>query len=274
MSDLRGPCAAVAVLSMSCATAHSGILGADPWADAVVSYDAGAGFAPGFDDPTTALGSPERFTGESTPFPGVVSPFSPAFGMDEIVSIGVGGSLTVRFDEAIVDDVHNPFGVDLLIFGNAGFIGAGSVGDPPAMFGVGGAATIEVSADGLVWTELATRTLDLFPTLGYQDSGPFDGTPGSVLTDFTRPVDPSLGLDDLAGLSFAELVDLYDGSGGGIGFDLAGTGLTEISFVRVSNFSDAAFEIDAFSDVSVPAPGGACALLGAGCLVSTRRRRR
>ncbi|MEE8117328.1 MAG: hypothetical protein V3T28_09485, partial [Gemmatimonadales bacterium] len=42
----------------------------DPYADQFISYDEGANPAPGFTDPTTSLGSPERFTGEGV-FPSV-----------------------------------------------------------------------------------------------------------------------------------------------------------------------------------------------------------
>ncbi|MEZ6241662.1 MAG: hypothetical protein R3B57_01325 [Phycisphaerales bacterium] len=273
MSRSRKAFAAIAVGALIMCHATSQARAADPWADAVLAYFGGSNPAGGFTDPATALGSPERFSGEAAGFPGVVSPFSPAFGNDELVSIGAGGVLIVRFNEPVVDDVRNPFGLDLLIFGNAGFIGAGVVGNPPAMFGVGGVATVEVSTDAVDWRPLGARALDLFPTLGYRDSGPFDGTPGSLLTDFTRPVDPSIQLADLAGLTNAQLVDLYDGSGGGIGFDLAGTGLSEISYVRIRNFSGEAFEIDAFADVSVPSPAGLCVLAPVGVSVIRRRRR-
>ncbi len=245
----------------------------NPFASGVVGYDAGSNPVGGFTDALTVLGSPERFTGELDGFPGVVSPFSPAFGMDELVSVGTGGFLTVEFEQAIRDDAGNPFGIDFLIFGNAGFIGFGEVGDPPSMFGVGGEATVQVSNNGLDWVTVESRLLDLMPTLGYQDSGAFDTVPGSVETDFTRPVDPSIMLGDLAGMSLSQLVDLYDGSGGGVGFDLAGTGLTEVSYIRVLNESTLAFEIDAFADVSVPSPGGVALVALPGVFFLRRRRR-
>lgn len=265
-----------------CALTMNGTLLAEeivtnPFASGVVAYDPGSNAAPGFTNALTALGSPERVTGELAGFPGVTSPFNPAFGTDEIVSIGSGGFLTVEFEQAIRDDAGNPFGIDFLIFGNAGFIDTGFpdgvIGDPPGIFGVGGEATVQVSANGLDWVTVETRALDLMPTLGYLDSGPFDPIPGSIETDFTRPVDPSITLDDLAGLSMSQIVDLYDGSGGGVGFDLAGTGLSEVSFIRVLNQSALAFEIDAFADVSVPSPGGVALLAPPGVFMLCRRRR-
>ena len=79
---------ACAACCLFCAPAES----TDPWADAVVAYSAGVDGNPAYADATTALGAPERFTGEGI-FPGVVSPFNPAFGTDELVAIGRGGSL-------------------------------------------------------------------------------------------------------------------------------------------------------------------------------------
>ncbi len=250
--------------------------GAGPFASEVVHYDAGAGANPEFQNAAVALGSASRFTGELTPFPGVVSPFSPAFGVDEIVSVGAGGSLTLRFDTVIRDAATNPFGIDFIVFGNAGFIDGdfpnGSVGPSPAMFGVGSAVRVEASADGATWSDVAIRNLDLFPTLGYQDAMPFDGVPGSVRTDFRQAMDPSLGLDDIAGLSYAGLVGLYGGSGGGIGFDLAGSGVTEAQFIRLSHagLDGETFEIDAVS--VVPAPGSIAVSLVV-CFGAFRRHR-
>jgi hypothetical protein len=231
-------------------------MAADPWADTVVSFAAGVDGNPAYGDPTTTIGDPERFTGEGI-FPGVVSPFNPAFGTDEIVSIGVGGALVVQFDEPVTDDPGNPFGIDLLVFGNAGFIDSafpsGIVG---GMFGADG-GVIEVSADGAAWVEITGVLADgPFPTLGYEDGGPYDAVPGTIETSFTRPVDPALSMGDLLGLDLDAVRQLYAGAGGGAGVDLAGTGLASISYVRISNPPDGAgpLEIDAFSDVTaVPA---------------------
>src|SRR5207237_8434220 len=96
-------------------------LASGPWADQVISYTQGSGVAAGYNQPGSALGQPTRFTGIGS-FPGAVTPFNPAFLGTELVSIGAGGSLTVHFDEPVANDPANPFGVDPLIFGNAGYI--------------------------------------------------------------------------------------------------------------------------------------------------------
>ena len=81
---------------------------------------------------------------------------------------------------------------------------------------------IQVSNDGEDWRTIkGTEADSMFPTMGYLDSGPYDTKPGKKLTDFTRPVDPSLTFDDFNGRDYAGVIDLYDGSGGGVGVDIS-----------------------------------------------------
>lgn len=247
-----------AVVALS-STQNQVFSGDDPFADVMVSYDSGTDPAPGYTNPNTALGSPERFTGEDF-FPNVVSAFSSPYGNDEIVSIGVGGHLVVQFNTPVTNDSNNLYGIDLLIFSNASFIDIdypnGVVG---GLFGDDG-GTIEVSVDGSEWHLVTGAIADgPFPTMGFVDSGPFDIVPGTVLTDFTRPVDPLLTPESFLNLNNAQIVARYRGSGGGVGVDIGTVGLSEISFVRIRNPIDAieAIEIDAFSDVSPRKPGDA-----------------
>jgi hypothetical protein len=241
-----------------CALATPSFAGDDPFADEVITYEEGVDFNPAYVTPASTLGSPERYTGEGV-FPSVVSPFSPPWGTDEILSIGKGGALVVRFDAPVMDDPGNPFGIDLLVFGNTGFIDAewplGVVG---GLFGADG-GSIEVSADGENWELIEGISADaMFPPLGYLDAGPYDETAGSVESDFTLPVDPALTMDDFISLMHEEVVALYDGSGGGAGIDLAAVGLRAISYVRITNPADAieAIEIDAFADVAATGQPG------------------
>jgi len=223
-----------------------------PWADTVISYDEGVGGSPGYNSAAAAIGEPSRFTGEGI-WPGVVSPFNAPWLADEIVSIGSTGSLIVAFEEPVIDDPANPWGIDLIVFGNTGCIDNsypnGVVG---GLFSDDG-GMIEVSADGKQWIEITTSLADgLWPTRGYIDSQPYDSVEGSQPSDFTMPVDPRLSLEDVMGLNNDELVGLYRTSGGGTPINLAETGLNEISYIRISVAANSKLsaEIDGMADVN------------------------
>ena len=223
-----------------------------PWADTVISFDEGIGGSPGYNAPEVALGEPSRFTGEGV-WPGVVSPFNAPWLADEIVSIGASGSLVISFDEPVADHPNNPWGIDFIVFGNTGCIDNsypnGVVG---GLFSEDG-GMIEVSADGKQWSEITTTLADgLWPTRGFIDSQPYDAVEGTQPSDFTMPIDPRLTLDDVMGLTNDELMELYGTSGGGTPVDFSETGLSEISFIRisVSESSKHSVEIDGMADVN------------------------
>lgn len=247
----------------------------DPWADRVAFYDRGDAPAGYLTDPATAIGSPERFTGEGS-FPGAVTMFNPPFGTDEIVRIGRGGSLIMEFNEPIVDGPAHPFGVDLIIFGNGGFIDVdyphGQIDAVASMFGLD-PMRVSVSSDGVEFVSLGDRVEGLFPTQGYRDVQPFDAPPGAALTDFTQPMNPALTPADFAGLSYAEALSLYAGSGGGLPIDIAASGLASVQFVKIeavdTGDDDVAVEVDAIA--AVPEPGAAAALLLLSALALRRR---
>jgi hypothetical protein len=193
---------------------------------------------------------------------GVVTPLQSPFRANEIASIGFGGELVVQFAEPVTDDPLNPFGIDLLVFGNAFFVGDDFF-NPDFSFNSAGVADnvanegglIAVSADGVNFSPVPGAADGLFPTNAYADvTDPFATTPGAAPADFTKPVDPAF---DPIGKTFAQIVAGYQGSGGGFGVDIAPTGLSSISYVRITNpvGSGAIPEIDALADVaSIPEP--------------------
>lgn len=225
----------------------------DPFADVMVEYDPGENPSPGYTDPSTVLGTPTRFTAAGTEFPSVVSPFSSPYWHDEIVSIGAGGYLIVQFNTPVMNDPNNLYGIDLIVFGNTSFFDIDYPnGFVNGYFGDDG-GIIEVSDDGKTWhTILGIAADGPTPAMGYLDAGPYDTTPGNVLTDFTRPIDPALNLSHFLGLTHEEVVPLYRGSGGGTGIDIGAVGLSQITHVRISNPVGSLnhIEIDAFSDVA------------------------
>ena len=259
------------------------VVRASVFATGVAGYDAGSAVGSGFNDPGTALGSPERFTGEGI-FPQVVSPFNPVWRTNEFVQIGEGGFLTLEFDEPITNDDH-PFGVDFIVFGNGGFADRiddidGNTRDPAETFGLDD-MLIEVSEDGTTFLPLENLSggeffsEGMYPAMGYVDAGPYDATPGSIPTDFQQPLDPALTLADFDDMTYDQLLTLYDGSGGGTPVDIAASGLSEVSFVRFSvPESEGGFgtvEIDAVSRVPEPTAMGFLLLGG---LAAFRRARR
>ena len=223
-----------------------------PFATEVIEFTAGASGVPGYDDPTAALGSPTRTTG-GTFLPEAVTPFQPAWLPDEIVSLGVGldhARLRPRRPRRSL----NPFGIDLLVFGNA------FCTDPSFPAGVCGSlysegGRIEVSPDGIDWHIVPDVAVDgPFPTIGWIDAGPYDTVAGTLPTDFTRPVDP-MHQSQLQRGPCRDRRRLRR-AGGGAGIDLAWVGLDAIRFVRLSNDGTASTpELDAIADVAPAGPG-------------------
>lgn len=219
--------ACIALLATSTVT-HAG-----DFAHAVISYAPGSNATNGYTNPATALGAPERFTGEGIA-PGSVTPFQPCFLNTEVVSIGSGGQLTLGFDPPLADHPGNPFGIDFIVFGNSFFTdGAYPNGSVGALAADGG--TIEVTANGTDWIVIPSSLADgLFPTMGWIDAPPYSAVAGTTATDPQLPVDPAWTMNDLIGLSYPQLVERYAGSAGGSGVDLARIGLSHAIAVRVS----------------------------------------
>jgi len=230
---------------------------ADGFADSVVSYDPGTGYSPQFTNPAVVLGEPSR----TNPYSEATDVFDPPYGKDQIVSIGAGGSLTVKFKQPIVDHPHDRFGIDFMIYGNSGFIitndfdsetftWVGTLATDGSLFGQNeGATRVSVSHDGkkfYVLNPAMAPTVDgLFPT---------DGT-----GDFHTPVDPTLTQEDFSGLTADGIGALYEGSGGGSGYDISWAQdengrparLHEIRYIRIEVLSGKA-EVDGFSTVFTP----------------------
>ena len=210
-----------------------------------VAYTPGTGVSDSYTNPASALGEPSRVTPGT--YGGPVDPFDPAYLPSQLVSIGAGGSLTVKFDLPIRHLPNQRFGIDFNIFGNSFFVVTNAydpvtfepIGTPStdgSFFGNStGATRVLVSRDGREFFELnpaLAPTVDtLFPTYG--------------AGDFNLPTDPALTQTDFAGLDLEQIEALYYGSAGGAGYDLAWAqddkgrhvDLDEVSYIRVEVLS-------------------------------------
>lgn len=257
---------------------------ASDYATQVVEYVPGTGitvdFVTGEDeytDPATALGRPTidttgddypTGTGSSANAVPVVPVYQP-FRYFEVVSIGQGGRLVLKFDHPVVDDALNPCGIDFIVFGNSNQtingIDRWRNADPNQMTVRGMAAgrepaKVSVSQDGVTWHTFSNGPFadDFPPTLGRRyDPAHHEPTLLGNLwwgqpTDPTYPVDPTLTAAAFAGWTVAQIATKYGCSAGGTGFDLARVGLPWIQFVRFDNPAGSGMtpEIDAIADVA------------------------
>jgi hypothetical protein len=225
------------------------------YAASVVSYDAGTTPTSGYSNPFAALGEPSRFIAGS--FPSVVSPFSPPYRSDQIVSVGENGQLTLRLSNYAIPD---PAGPEIGLFANVGIVDVdydhGQAGAPATTFGTLDSAMVEVSRDGSTWVGLGSALFDV-PTNGYIDlEDPYVAAPGSGSSDFQKPFTGSLSSFD--GLPYfdnagEDMLDLLAGSGGGRWIDISTSGLAQVGYVRLSLADDGLpgtslnFELDAVS---------------------------
>jgi hypothetical protein len=218
------------------------------FADSVVSYDHGVGFAKtfsgvGYTNASAALGQPNR----NTSF-GPVQPFNPPFDVSEIVSLGTNGSLVLR----MAAPVFNTSATDFIIYGSAGFIDVdypnGRTDSFASMFGDNpGTTRISVSADNVTFytlnPALAPVADRLFPTDG--------------VGEFGLPMNAAFTQQDFANRSLAEIRGLYARSAGGAAYDIgwaqdssgAPVFLHSIQYVRI-DVPNGRAEIDAVAAVT------------------------
>ncbi len=240
-----------------------------------------------FNNPANALGRPTvDTTGDNWnvvwPFlPAPVVDVYPSFRSFELVTVGDGGRLIVRFNHPVRDDENNPYGVDFIVFGNAqqkSGTGLFWQNKNPTTFIVNSSefigadeAIVSVSQDGINWYSFSSGPYaDSFaPTFGrvYDGNNP-DQSIGSWNLWWGYPTDPTLPLDtaltpqNFVGKSVAEISQMYGESAGGTGFDLSESGMEWIEYVKSEGRNGSTPEVDAVADVSAcgdwkhPYPGG------------------
>lgn len=233
------------------------------FASSWTAYTQGAGANAGYNNPNSALGAPSTFIGYQN-----ADPFNAPYLPGNIVGLGTGGSLTLQFNQPILNSGANPFGLDFIVFGHAGFsitngdYSGGGITDGTFYQGGLGNVSLSVSADGS--TFYALNALLAPPVDGL---APTDSSGNPFL-----PVNPALTGADFAGKDLAGIQALYAGSAGGAGFDLswANVPLAAVNYLRLDVLSGVAY-IDAVS--VVPEPGTvSLGLLGFGAFLFARRK--
>lgn len=278
MNRRRWSAAAFAFFSLS--NVATWTVAQSPYATELIAQDGAYGSVSFYNDPNAVLGEPTRIAGDPAAgnSPYHISLVQAAQNRDvagnNVVttlsrkSDGAGGftygSITVKFDHQVLDDPANPYGIDLNIFGNSFYAGAGFVGDTTDMrsYNLVGAISAEpvvvsVSPDNINWYTYANGPYGdtPFPTQGYTwSAAQYDATSNgwtTSATDFTKPVNPTLAsVLSPSSLVAVDAMSTYVGSGGGTGIDLAPSGFAWIQYVRVeSNVAHLNGEIDAFADV-------------------------
>jgi hypothetical protein len=180
----------------------------------------------------------------------------------------------LQFNTPIQNNPGNPFGLDFIIFGHAGFnedFDSFTATDGSLFTGGTSDVRVSVSADGSTFYTLnpsLTPIVDgLFPT---------DASGNPFL-----PVNPTLTAADFAGLNLSQIETLYNGSAGGAGFDIGwavnnlnqSVSLSSIDYVRLDVLNDGTpAYIDAISVVPEPT-AFALAITGAGLFLLRRAKK-
>jgi len=242
----------------------------------VIDYNEGTGAdvdwidGKAFDNPENALGRPTiDTTGDNWNIPVPVNVplviVYPAFRSFEVVTVGHGGQLILKFNQPVRDDEQNKYGIDFIVFGNAQQnCGRYWTNGNPEYFVVDGssliaeAGVVSVSQDGVNWYRYDNGPYaDTFaPTLGrvYDPNNPDTSIGQWNLwwggpTDPTLPLDPTLTAAQIAGMTVAGAAQTYGCSAGGGGFDLAESGMDWIEYIRIEGNENVTPEIDAVADV-------------------------
>ncbi len=190
-----------------------------------------------------------------------------------ILTLGAGSEVIVRFAQPIHDNTAHPYGIDLLVFGNSFFtpnqfvnestdMGAcllsGTIFSEPLKISVspgftGQLGEVAGQPDTWPWYRFDNGPYadSAFPTHAYKWNRATSNWSNEAM-DFTKPVNLAMrAIFSAGGITAADAIDLYDGSGGGTGFDLRESGFAWIQYVKVEgidpDFSDG--EVDAFAAV-------------------------
>ena len=196
-----------------------------------------------------------------------------ADGGNALVRLFAGEYITVKFDHKVDNNPNNLYGIDFIVFHNgfynAGVQGGGYINDNTDMgitnintsnlTNINGGIKVSVSQDGENWFTYEEGPFgygNAYPSQGYnwsQEQYNSTGNGWTTLADPLKPVNPQLNseLKNLSSVSAAYIIEQYDGSAGGTGFDLSASGYDWIKYVKIEvNDGYSYAVVDAVSDVA------------------------
>lgn len=207
---------------------HSFTQGTVNFADGVSTYSTSA----------AALGEPDRTIGVGV-WPGPLAPLNPPFLQSEAVAVGLGGSLTLKLATPIAVDSSTKVGVftttGLLDTSYPdGAVGATATTYTQSEYAAERTAHLWVGSDPDAMIDLG-RILFNLPSQGYANqTDPYTAPDVPQNSDFNKPFTGTLS--DFNGKSYAQIVQLLDGSGGGTWIDVpTNLGLASIQYIGFSN---------------------------------------
>jgi hypothetical protein len=222
------------------------------------------GPSPYYDDPCSVIGKPTTEILDPLYFDpfrcSLVYPacYTDVNGNKLVTTLGNSAAIVVKFDHRVADDPANPYGIDFIVFGNSFFLRVGGDLDPyknmedcfltnPTSVN-SEPVIVSVSPDGNNWYTYSNGPYAdaAFPTNAY--AWDRENHCWGKEFDWTKPIDPNLTVSNFDGLSAADAIDLYGGSAGGTGFDLAESGFKWIQYIKVE--SNDYGEVDGFADVA------------------------
>ncbi len=234
-----------------------------------------------YNDPTAVLNRPTlHFVDPYDFFPEVVTdrvsviddPYNVApDGSNVITEISDGGQITVKLGRKVYHDPNNPYGTDLIVYGNSFFDGlsgpiGSAVSDDTDLSAVslssslffGHAVVVSVSEDNTNWytySNVKTNFLDA----AYR----WDDTNSSWTDEEmnpNKPINPYIYTNNFAGSSVAGAQDQFVGAAGGTSYNLAASGLPWIQYVRITPGEGDYAVIDAIAAVNPVSVGDALAI--------------
>jgi hypothetical protein len=243
MQELHRRVSIAASVAVAAGLSWAGSASAE-FATSVQSFNQGTvAFADGvstYNNANTALGQPNRTSGASIGFVGPVMPFAAPFEASELVSVGLGGQITLELPAAVP---VNAGSLQVGIFHSAGLNDPAftTQAESPARtlagreFGADRTAVVEV-ADVLGNFRSLGRVLFTQPTQGFANQATYDFPVPPLPSDFNKPFAGSLSSFD--GLTQPQISQMLQGSAGGTWIGITpevAAALGEIRYVRISD---------------------------------------